>query len=347
MKVALVSTCAAVVPPPAYGGIECFVGTLARGLVDRGHDVVVYATGDSHPAGRLRAHFARPVWPPDASAEREHARFALRDVAAFAPDIVHVNLPDALILARGVACPLVATIHGARVPDLASAYIRSNASCVAVSRRQARLLPELRGRLVVIPHGLDPMQFPPGSGDAGYCAFLGRIGPEKAPHLAIDAAREAGVPLRIAGPHWSGVRRYDRYFADEFAPRLAHASPQATWLGELDHGEKIALLRGASVLLFPLGWEEPFGLVMIEAMLVGTPVVAFARGSAPEVVDEGVTGYLVDDVHAMAAAIPRAVRLDRHRCRSQAQSRFGASLMVQRYEALYRSLGLARRVSAA
>ena len=347
MKVALVSTSATPVPPPAYGGIECFVGTLAHGLVDRGHDVVVYATGDSRPAGRLRVHFARPIWPPDASAEREHAQFALRDVATFAPDIVHVNLPDALIPARGATCPLVATLHGPPVPHLPRAYVCNDATCVAVSRRQARLLRELRGRLVVIPHGLDPMHFPPGSGDAGYCAFLGRIGPEKAPHLAIDAAREAGVPLRIGGPHWSGVRRYDRYFADEFAPRLTHASPQATWLGELDHGEKIALLRGASALLFPLGWEEPFGLVMIEAMLVGTPVVAFARGSAPEVVDEGVTGYLVDDVHAMAATIRRAARLDRHRCRSRAQRRFGASLMVQRYEALYRSLGLARRVNAA
>ena len=346
MKIALVSTCAASVPPPAYGGIECFVGTLARGLVARGHDVVVYATGNSRPEGHLRSHFARAVWPPDASAEREHALFALRDAATFAPDIVHVNLPDALIPARAARCPVVATLHAPGLPPWLPAHVLGMATCVAVSRRQAELLPELRG-LVVIPHGLDPVDFPPGSGDGGYCAFLGRIGPEKAPHLAIDAALEAGVPLRIGGPHWSGVRRYDHYFADEFAPRLAHSAGQVTWLGELDHRGKIALLRGASALLFPLGWEEPFGLVMIEAMLVGTPVVAFARGSAPEIVDDGVTGYLVDDVHAMAAAIRRAACLDRHRCRSQAQRRFRASLMVQRYEALYRARGAARRVSAA
>jgi glycosyltransferase involved in cell wall biosynthesis len=346
MKIALVSTCAAPVPPPAYGGIECFVGTLARGLVDRGHDVVVYATGDSRPAGRLRARFARPVWPPDPAAEREHARFALRDVEAFAPDIVHVNLPDALLAAAGARCPVVVTLHGPRIPHLVRMYVRCNATCVAVSKRQAELVPELCVR-DVIAHGLDPEHFPRGTGDGGYCAFLGRIGPEKAPHLAIDAAVEAGIPLRIGGPHWSGNRHYDRYFATEFAARVARASARVQWLGELDHRAKIALLRGSLALLFPMQWDEPFGLVMIEAMLVGTPVVAFARGSAPEVVDDGVTGYLVDDVASMAVAIRRAARLDRRRCRARARQRFRASLMVQRYEALYASLATSAQVNAA
>lgn len=337
MRVALISTCAARVPPPAYGGIECFVDTLARGLVDRGHDVLVYATGDSHPAARLRARFAHPIWPPDAAAEREHAAFAMRDVVAFAPDIVHVNLPDALAATATAHCPVVVTLHGPRLPHLLEMYRRSNATCVAISHRQAALVPELRPR-TVIAHGLDPSRFPLGSGDGGYCAFLGRIGPEKAPHLAIDAAQRAGVALRIGGPHWPGNRCYDRYFADEVAPRLARASGHVQWLGELDHRAKVELLRGATVLLFPQGWDEPFGLVMIEAMLVGTPVVAFARGSAPEIVDQGVTGIVVDDVAAMAAAIPCAARLDRACCRERALRRFDASLMVQRYESLYRSL---------
>jgi glycosyltransferase involved in cell wall biosynthesis len=337
MRVALISSCAAPVPPPAYGGIECFVATLARGLVDRGHDVVVYATGDSHPAGRLRARFPHPVWPPDAAAEREHAAFAMRDVVAFVPDIVHVNLPDALAATATARCPVVVTLHGPRLPHLLEMYRRSNATCVAVSRRQAALVPELHPH-TVIAHGLEAARFPLGPGDGGYCAFLGRIGPEKAPHLAIDAAQRAGVPLRIGGPHWTGNRDYDRYFGDEFAPRLARARGRVQWLGELDHRAKVALLRGATALLFPQGWEEPFGLVMIEAMLVGTPVIAFARGSAPEIVDHGVTGFVVDDVDAMAATIPRAAGLDRARCRQRAVGRFDATRMVLRYESLYRSL---------
>jgi glycosyltransferase involved in cell wall biosynthesis len=225
-------------------------------------------------------------------------------------------------------------------------YEQSDATCVAISKPQASLLPELR-RLVVIEHGLDPGAFPLGAGDNGYCAFLGRIGPEKAPHLAIDAALEAGVRLRIGGPHWSGDPDYDRYFDEQFAPRIERAGGCVQWLGELDQNAKIELLRGASALLFPLGWDEPFGLVMIEAMLVGTPVVAFARGSAPEVVDEGITGYLVHGAHEMARATTRVGCLDRARCRARAVRRFNATRMVRRYEALYRSLCEARRFIAA
>ncbi|HJU21424.1 MAG TPA: glycosyltransferase family 4 protein [Casimicrobiaceae bacterium] len=346
MRIALVSTCAAPTPPPAYGGIERFVAELARGLVARGHDVIVYATGDSKPAGRLRSSVERPIWPPDFAAEAAHARFALHDVDTVAPDIVHVNRPDALLPDDEWPCPVVVTLHDIRRPELVPMYERSDATCVAISKRQASLLPELR-RLVVIEHGLDADAFPLGAGNGGYCAFLGRIGPEKAPHRAIDAALEARVRLRIGGPHWVGDPDYDRYFAEQFAPRIERADGRVQWLGELDQNAKVELLRGASALLFPLGWDEPFGLVMIEAMLIGTPVVAFDRGSAPEIVDEGITGYLARDAHAMAQAVPRAASLDRTRCRARAARRFSASRMVRRYEALYRSLCEARRFIAA
>ena len=336
MRIAIVSTCAVPTPPPAYGGTERFVATLAAGLVARGHDVVVYATGDSLPAGRLRYRFAAARWPPDPSAEREHAQYAWSDLRRFRPDVVHVNGPEALPCEEAFAPPVVATIHDAPSPALVATYARSSAHCVAISREQAR---SLRGvtRLSVIGHGLDASRFPRGVGAGGYVAFLGRIGPEKAPHLAVDAAHRARVPLRIAGPHWTGIARYERYFAEEFAPRLAQGADIA-WLGELDANATVAFLRGAEALLFPMQWDEPFGLVMIEAMLVGTPVVAFARGSALEIVDEGVTGHLVRDAREMAQALPKTRVLDRERCRRRACARFSAATMVARYETLYRAL---------
>ncbi len=335
MRIALVAPCAAAVPPPAYGGTERFVATLARELTARAHDVRVYATGDSRVDAALRWRFPRPVWPPDYAAEREHAAFAAADVAAWRPDIVHVNGPDALAAFAASAVPVVATVHHAAQKRLVAMYrAAARVQAVAISRRQAELFAAL-GELPVILHGLDIDRYPAGAGDAGSCAFLGRIGPEKAPHHAIDAVVRAGERLAIAGPHWRGEPRYDAYFEREIAPRLAAHAASVAWHGELGFDEKLALVGGAAVLLFPLGWEEPFGLAMIEAMLVGTPVIAFARGAAPEVVDEGVTGFLVPDAATMAARIPAARALDRIRCREHARRRFAAARMADEYLALY------------
>jgi glycosyltransferase involved in cell wall biosynthesis len=333
MRIALLSTCAVPVPPPAYGGTELFVGTLAKALVERGHEVLVYATGDSRPAGALRHCFPCAIWPPDYQAEIRHASWAWRDLRALRADAVHVNSPEALLSWGGTGPPPVVTIHHNREEHLMGTYQRScGARLVAISRRQAELLPEL-GALPVIHHGLDPASYPAGSGGGGYCVFLGRIAPEKAPHLAIDAARKAGIPLLIGGPHWTGEPYFDEYFEREMTPRLKR--PGVRWPGELNQAAKLCVVQEAEALLVPLAWEEPFGLVMIEAMLVGTPVVAFARGSAPEVVEHGVTGLLVSDADSMAGALDRARRLDRARCRRRAVERFSASRMAAEYEALY------------
>ncbi len=336
MRIAVVSTCAVAVPPAAYGGTELFVDVLVRALVARGHEVVVYATGDSRPAGALRACVPRPVWPPDYEAERRHAAFARHDVERIGADVVHLNSPDALLEFAGCRLPLVVTLHHQREESLMPAY-RScrDAALVAISRRQAATLPEL-GPFHVVHHGLEPERHPAGPGHGGYVAFLGRIGPQKAPHLAIDAARRAGVPLVIGGPHWPGNPRYDAYFEREMAPRLAEGGAVA-WPGELDHRAKLRLLQRAEALLFPMDWEEPFGLAMIEAMLVGTPVVAFDRGSAREIVSEGVTGHLVEDVEGMAVALHSVRRLDRARCRERAVRRFSAVRMATDYERVYRA----------
>jgi glycosyltransferase involved in cell wall biosynthesis len=337
MRIALISTCSVATPPRSYGGIERFVATLATGLVQRGHDVVLYATGDSNPPCPVRACFDRAVWPIDQDAERRHARFAWRDIRRFDPDVVHCNLPEALDGELAAQLPTVITIHHERIEARLPDYLGTGAECVALSRDHAQRLPEL-GPPQFVHHGLDVDRFPEGDGEGGYVAFLGRIGPEKAPHVAIEAARLARVPLRLAGPHWPGSARYDAYYSGQFMPALERADGLAVWHGETRADQCRSLLAAAAALLMPLGWDEPFGLVAIEAMLVGTPVVAFRRGRMPELIDQGLTGYVVDDADGMARAIPRARRLDRTKVRERARARFSAARMTADYEALYTAM---------
>ena len=338
VKIALLSTCALATPPKRYGGTELVVAELAKGLVELGHRVTVYATGDSTTAGELRHTIASPVWPPDESAERRHARFAWDDVARDPEpyDVVHMHQAAALARSVEAACPTVLTIHHARVEEMIPQYARNaHVAYVAISHRQAALSPEVAVARV-IHHGLDPADYPAGAGDGDYVAFLGRFSPEKVPHVAIDAARAAGVTLALGGaPH--DVPDSRRYFDCEMRPRLAR--PEGLrWLGEVSHAPKLLLLHGARALLFPLDWEEPFGLVMIEAMLVGTPVIAYARGSVPEVVEDGVTGYLVHTPEQMTEAIRRLDRIDRARCRARALERWSTARMTRDYAALYADL---------
>lgn len=334
MKVALVSTCALATPPKAYGGTELVVAELSHGLTELGHDVVVYATGDSRPHGRLRALVPAPVWPPSAEAAACHCRAAIEELARSDVDIVHVNDWAALPYIHELTVPCVATIHHQRDDQPIELYEGTNAALVAISKRQAELAPELKFA-AVIHHGLDPSLYPAGDGRGGYAAFLGRFAPEKGTHHAIDAAVRSGVPLRLGGNAHAVAQRY---FDEEVAPRLEKHRSLANWLGELSLAPKTELLRGARALLMPIDWEEPFGLVMIESMFVGTPVIAFPRGSVPEVVEEGVTGFLVQDVEQMAARLRQLDDFDRARCRARAIERFSYLRMARDYVALYERL---------
>jgi len=336
MRVCIMSTSAVDVPPRAYGGTERFLADLADGLVARGHDVLVYATGTSRPAGHLRWHFDEPIWPPNSERELEHATWAWRDIAGADVDVVHINSPEALLAPDRIAeMPTVLTIHHARNAGITDVIRRAApAHLVAISRRQAELVPELAVS-AVIHHGLATRLYPAGLGDGDHVAFLGRFSPEKAPHLAIEAARAAGVRLRLGGPRQPALPGCDRYFDEVLGPSMERAGRDVEWLGELDHDRKLELLGGARVMLMPLEWEEPFGLVMIESMLVGTPVVAFARGAAPEIVDPGTTGFLVRDAAEMARRIPDAMRLDRTAVRERALARWSADRMASEYEDLY------------
>jgi len=332
----MVSTPFVPVPPPRYGGTELVVAELVTALAAAGHEVTLFATGDSRPPAEiaLRARFPRAVWPPAPYAELEHAGFAveeiLKDARGF--DVVHAHVPALLPFGRMLEAPVVYTVHHADGSDyarLAPLYERSRAHFVAISERQRELMPALADASV-IHHGLDPHVHGLGRGDGGYVAFLGRLARDKGPHVAIDAARAAGLPIRIAGAPHPGDHDY---FEREIGARLC--SSGVTAVGELGGGDKRDFLGAAQALLFPVDWEEPFGLVMIEAMLAGTPVLAFARGSVPEIVEDGVTGFVCEDADEMAERLRTIGRFDRAACRARALERWSAARMVRDYVNLY------------
>jgi glycosyltransferase involved in cell wall biosynthesis len=336
MRIAMVSTPFVPVPPPRYGGTELIVAELVTALAAAGHEVTLFATGDSRaPAGSaLRSRFARAMWPPTPYVELDHAAFAVEEILTDARDydVIHTHVPSLLPFARMLDAPVVYTVHHADRDDyqrLASLYERSRAHFVAISGRQRALMPALADASV-IHHGLDPTMLALGAGDGGYCAFLGRLARDKGPHVAIDAARGARVPIRLAGAPHPGDHDY---FEREIGARLCTAG--VTAVGELGGGDKRDFLAGARALLFPVDWEEPFGLVMIEAMLVGTPVLAFARGSVPEIVEEGVTGFICRDADDMAARLRAIGSFDRAACRARALERWTAARMVRDYVTLY------------
>src|SRR5260370_11522514 len=241
MRIALVSTGAVAVPARAYGGSELVVAEVGKMLTHLGHEVVVFASGDSKPAAELRAHFAEPVWPPNDLAELRHSAFAWRSVCVENPpfDVVHAHQASAISFSAVCSTPTVLTLHHHRVDELIDFYLDfPDVTHVAISRRQAQLVPELGVRHVV-HHGLDADLYEAGNGAGNWLAFVGRFAPEKAPHLAIDAALEVGIPLRLGGqPHWNN----DEYFAREVQPRLRRAGRLDRWDGEAAFKPKLAIL---------------------------------------------------------------------------------------------------------
>jgi glycosyltransferase involved in cell wall biosynthesis len=343
MRIAVVSTPFVRVPPDGYGGTELFCYELVEGLAARGHDVTLYATGDAEVSCRARALFARPEWPPDPADEVNHCGFALESAARERADLVHVNSPLAVPFTRFVDMPVVHTIHHRPERSFSRIYAAHPEVCyVAISRRQRELevpLPRTR----VIHHGLDPARYPFAGRDDGFLLHLGRYCAEKGTHLAIEVARAARLPIVLAGR----THPQDRaYFDEQLRGRLR--APFVREVGEAGTARKVALFRSARALVCPLAWEEPFGLVAIEAMLCGTPVLGFARGAFPEIVDEGVTGFLAapGDLDALVARARELDGFDRQACARRARERFDAGVMVRAYEALYRDV-VAGRLAAA
>jgi glycosyltransferase involved in cell wall biosynthesis len=332
LKVAVVSSPFVSVPPRDYGGTELVIDELVKGLERDGHEVTLFATGDSQ--GRdLRFVYREPVWPPDVAAEEEHSRHAARSIAREGFDLVHGHVPSLVPLAPELGAPLVYTIHHDRDERLAALYAsHPEVRYVAISARQAELHPELSCH--VIHHGLDPDRYALGRGDGRYAAFLGRFVPAKGPLTAIAAAQAADTPLHLAG------RVHEDEVTPEWLARFSAAlqQPGVDDVGVVGGDRKARFLADARALLMPICWEEPFGLVVIEAMLCGTPVIAFGAGAIPEIVDEDVTGFVVRDEQEMAEVLRQLSRFDRAACRRHAQERFSAARMVGDYERVYASL---------
>jgi glycosyltransferase involved in cell wall biosynthesis len=334
MKIAMISTPFVPVPPAGYGGTELVVHELTEGLLERGHEVTLFATADSHTAGKLRHLYPRAQWPVDPMTELNHVTWALRQVRDGTFDAVHVHSAAALAVARFLPdLPIFYTLHHARDEKL-SAYYRffPDIRYIAISADQRAREISLP-RVSVIHHGLAVDRFEWTEEPADFVAFVGRFSPVKGPHVAIDVAARAGVHIRVGGE----THPVDAVFGEEeVRPRLT--LPHVTALGPVRPEVKIPLLRDARALLFPIDWNEPFGLILIEAMLSGCPPIAFPRGSVPELVEDGVTGFIVADEDEMVELLrPGSAldRFDRWACRGQARARFGADRMVEAHEQLY------------
>lgn len=335
MHVAIVSTPFVPVPPEGYGGTELVVSALVQGLAAEGHRVTLYATGDSRAPAEIRSRYTVAAWPPEGYRELTHAAWAIADLQSRRDvDVVHCHIASMLPFADRLDVPLVYTVHHARdaaLEDLYDFCRHPRLTMIGVSDRQRELIPHIQR---TVHHGLDPSRYPPGAGQGGYAAFIGRFAREKGAHTAIDVARRARVPLHVGGRFHA---QDASYFHTDVAWRLQLDG--VTYVGEVSHAPKVELLRGAIATLFPIDWEEPFGLVMIESMLCGTPVLAFARGAAPEVIDEGITGWVVEEdgmTEQLARLARGAERFDRARCREHAARRFGTTRMVRDYLDVFR-----------
>ena len=346
LRIALVSTPFVTTPPTGYGGTELVVAELARALTLRGADVVVYATGDSvleAPEGaagslELRSLFPEAQWPPEEDVDHTHAAWCLRDIARDPQgfDVVHLHSTAAADLARLCPYPLLYTIHHDYEPRLSALYARSpQLKTVGISCNQSSREPSPPH--AVVYHGLDPARYP-AMPDQGYLLFLGRYAPVKGCVEAIETAASAGLPLVMAGqPHDLD------YYEQEVRPLIARHG--VLELGPVSGVRKVALIARARALLFPIRWEEPFGLVMIEALLSGVPVLASRRGSVSEVIEDGITGVVCDDPAELVAAARLADKLfDRAKIRRIAQERWCSARMADDYLRLYRGL-VAERVT--
>jgi glycosyltransferase involved in cell wall biosynthesis len=310
------------------------IAELSEGLSQRGHDVVLFATGDSTSSTELRYLYKGAQWPPDHLQDMNHVSWAIQQAYTGDFDVMHAHSPSALAFTRfSSSPPLVYTVHHGREDDLSRFYtFFPDVHYVAISHDQAARETDLP-RLHVVHHGLDPAKYEWCSHAGDYVCFIARFSPVKGPHTAIDVAEDAGVAIRVAGE----THPMDTEFNErELAPRL-HRS-HVTMLGSIGMAEKVPLLRDARALLAPIEWDEPFGLALIEAMLSGCPVVAFPRGSISELVEPGVTGFVVRDRNEMRDIIRPGGPLDyfdRSRCREHAAERFGRDRMVADYESVY------------
>ena len=338
MRIAILSPVWFAVPPTGYGGIELIVSLLADGLVDAGHEVTLYASGDSLTKAKLEYVYERA--PSEligrSLPELRHALACYARADQF--DVIndHSGMPAAA-LAGAIRTPVLHTVHGPLDGEAGGTYeciqqVSPDVGLISISLNQRRPKPDLPWA-ANIPNALDLSLYPckPHRGD--YLLFLGRMSPDKGAHRAIAVAMELGLPLKMAGK--KREPKEEEYFAEFVEP---HLGSSIEWLGEVPHGTKVELLQDARATLFPIEWEEPFGLVMIESMACGTPVIATRHGAVPEVIEHGRSGLIVDHYREMPAALEASETLDPLECRHYVEERFAPERMVGDYLDAYRDV---------
>lgn len=338
MRIAQIAPLHEAVPPKLYGGTERVVSFLTEELVAQGHDVTLFASGDSVTSAKLESVWPRalrldpairdPIAPHMVMMEAVRRRVDEFDVLHF-----HMDYWPFSLFGRQ-RTPFVTTMHGrldlAELQPVFDTF--PNAPVVSISDAQRRPLPQAN-YVSTVHHGLPDNLLTPQPGPKDYLAFLGRIAPEKGPDRAIRIARACGIPLKMAAK----VDRTDQvYFDSVVRPMLAGGGVEL--IGEINDAQKPEFLSGAMGLLMPIDWPEPFGLVMIEAMACGTPVIAFNRGSVPEIIEDGVSGFIVEDETGAISAVNRLSRLSRATVRQRFDTRFTARRMAEDYVSIYRSL---------
>ena len=338
MRIAQVAPLVESVPPPGYGGTERVVAYLTDELVKEGHDVTLFASGDSRTSAELFACAPRSLRLDETVVdELAHQVVQLEAVAAAAHrfDIIHWHIDYFHFpMSRRLGVPNVTTLHGRLdMPDLQPLYDQfTEMPLVSISNDQRSPLPQANW-VATVHHGMPLDELLPHPEPGHYLAFLGRISPEKRADRAIEVARRAGMPLRIAAK----VDEADsEYFHGEIEPLLGQ--DHVDFVGEIGPQEKNEFLGRARALLFPIDWNEPFGLAMIEAMACATPVIAYRSGSVPEVIAEGVSGFIVEDIEGATAAVGRLDEIERAGVREAFERRFNVARMAQDYLEVYERL---------
>lgn len=332
-------------PPSGYGPWERVAHDLTEQLVAMGHDVTLFAAAGSATSARLVETIIAPLDSGSADPrleEERHLSIAMEAARSGAFDVVHSHLHvHGLIFSRLISTPILTTLHGVAWDPATHPLLLQYAEMpfVSLSNSERGFLPELN-YVATIPNGVRTQEIPVGGGGGGYLVFVGRMAPEKAPDLAIATARAAGLPLRLAGV----VEDRHRDFFE--AKVIAACSSDVEYLGPLSRNDLWRLLGDAHALVMPLRWNEPFGLVAVESLATGTPVVAWRMGALPEIIDDGVSGFLVGDVAEAVGSVELVGDLDRATCRTVAETRFSDSVMAYGYAEVYQRLSVTTSVPA-
>ena len=326
------------VPPKKYGGTERVVHALTEELVRRGHDVTLFATGDSLTSARLESVYPRALREARLKNIYGVNQWTLLSLGLAYEmqdefDIIHDHLgPVSLPTANLSTTPVVTTMHGPfHAEDRRLFETLSSPAVVTISKSQAYSAPRINHAGTVY-NGLPMEEYPFGAQPGEYLLFVGRLMPDKGPHLAIEVAQQLDMPLILAAKL---ERMFQPYFRDYIEPWL---SDRIRWIGEVDEVERNELMSKALCLLHPITWREPFGLTLIEAMACGCPVIALNRGSIPEIIKSGETGYVVEDTESMVDAVEMLKSIDRAACRAHALQSFSVKRMADEYEEIYRKL---------